>query len=499
MKNIEEQIVDHRTETALDVEATASSQLQDTHLRDADDSMPDHLRDADGSMPDHLRDADDSMPDHLRDADDSISKKFITPYFDKHDCEQLHWATFLPHWHQDDKYVFVTFRLADSLPQAKLRVLQEEKEMWLKKHPKPWNVDDENEYCDKFVSKIDKWLDSNYGECLLKYPQNRKIIEEALLFFDGERYDLKAFVVMPNHVHLLMQMKKGFNIEKVMRSLKSFTAKEINKVMHRTGRLWQSEYFDRIIRSEDHYKYVLNYIVANDRNLAKVRDDSIPYCVEMTLDVEATASSQLQDTHLRPADDSMPDHLRDADDSIIGRHSTNETSWQDELFHVVSDYSYALHLLDQYDHQQLSVENVTTGTRFQATYDNAKQAIAALREKFGGSPLFGNEKDGSFKSSIGQIYQTFDGNDLYPSVEEKAAMLLYLVTKNHSFSDGNKRIAATLFLWFLNNNGILYAPDGRKRIADNTLVALTLMIAESKPEEKDVMVKVVVNLINQKN
>lgn len=102
-----------------------------------------------------------------------------------------------------------------------------------------------------------------------------------------------------------------------------------------------------------------------------------------------------------------------------------------------------------------------------------------------------NEKDDSFKSSIGQIYQTFGGEDLYPSVEEKAAMLLYLVTKNHSFSDGNKRIAATLFLWFLNNNGILYREDGSKRIADNTLVALTLMIAESKPEEKDVMVKVV--------
>jgi prophage maintenance system killer protein len=127
------------------------------------------------------------------------------------------------------------------------------------------------------------------------------------------------------------------------------------------------------------------------------------------------------------------------------------------------------------------------------------EAINGLREKFGGSVLFGNEKDNSFKSSIGQIYQTFGGNDLYPSVEEKAAMLLYLVTKNHSFSDGNKRIAATLFLWFLNNNGILYREDGSKRIADNTLVALTLMIAESKPEEKDVMVKVVVNLINQKN
>ena len=125
--------------------------------------------------------------------------------------------------------------------------------------------------------------------------------------------------------------------------------------------------------------------------------------------------------------------------------------------------------------------------------------INVLKKKFGYSPLFGNEKDDSFKSSIGQIYQTFDGVDLYPSVEEKAAMLLYLVTKNHSFSDGNKRIAATLFLWFMHNNGILYREDGTKRIADSTLVALTLMIAESRTQEKDVMVKVVVNLINKNN
>ena len=125
--------------------------------------------------------------------------------------------------------------------------------------------------------------------------------------------------------------------------------------------------------------------------------------------------------------------------------------------------------------------------------------INVLKKKFGYSPLFGNEKDDSFKSSIGQIYQTFDGVDLYPSVEEKAAMLLYLVTKNHSFSDGNKRIAATLFLWFMNNNGILYREDGTKRIVDSTLVALTLMIAESRTQEKDVMVKVVVNLINKNN
>ena len=170
---------------------------------------------------------------------------------------------------------------------------------------------------------------------------------------------------------------------------------------------------------------------------------------------------------------------------------------QSALVDVVVDYTYALDTLDDYDYQRLGIRN-TTGA-FRATYEGAMQEIRQLREKFGGSALFGNEKDDSFRSSIGQIYQTFDGMELYPSVEEKAAMLLYLVVKNHSFSDGNKRIAATLFLWFMNNNGILYREDGTKRIADNTLVAITLMIAESRTEEKDVMVSVVVNLINKSN
>lgn len=169
------------------------------------------------------------------------------------------------------------------------------------------------------------------------------------------------------------------------------------------------------------------------------------------------------------------------------------------LFNVISDYVYALDTLDQYDYQSLSISKTTKEEPFRATYDNAMEVINALKEKFGGSKWFANEKDDSFKSSIGQIYQTFGGEELYPSVEEKAAMLLYLVVKNHSFSDGNKRIAAMLFLWFLNNNRVLYAKDGHKRIADNTLVALTLMIAESCTEEKDVMVKVVVNLINKEN
>ena len=176
--------------------------------------------------------------------------------------------------------------------------------------------------------------------------------------------------------------------------------------------------------------------------------------------------------------------------------SNDETN---ALFEVVTNYTYALDTLDNYDYERLTIDKTTKEGPFHATYENAMEAINGLREKFGGSALFGNEKDDSFKSSIGQIYQTFGGEELYPSVEEKAAMLLYLVTKNHSFSDGNKRIAATLFLWFLNNNRILYRKDGSKRLADNTLVALTLMIAESKTEEKDVMVKVVVNLINQRN
>ena len=188
---------------------------------------------------------------------------------------------------------------------------------------------------------------------------------------------------------------------------------------------------------------------------------------------------------------------------MLGRTIQNQPLLSNDettaLFNVVTDYTYALDTLDSYDYQRLTVSDTTSEAAFHATYDNAMQAILSLKERFGESALFGNEKDDSFKSSIGQIYQTFDGVELYPSTEEKAAMLLYLVTKNHSFSDGNKRIAATLFLWFLNNNRILYREDGSKRIADNTLVALTLMIAESRPEEKDVMVKVVVNLINKNN
>ena len=169
------------------------------------------------------------------------------------------------------------------------------------------------------------------------------------------------------------------------------------------------------------------------------------------------------------------------------------------LLKIISDYAYALDVLDQYDFQSLKIHATSEKEIYQLTYNEAIKQIELAKKYYGNSDLFGNEKDESFKSSLATIYQTFDGNDLYPSVEEKAANLLYFITKNHSFTDGNKRIAAFLFLYFMERNGILYDEKGSKRIADNALVALTLMIAVSKPEDKDIMVKVAVNLINKEN
>jgi prophage maintenance system killer protein len=169
------------------------------------------------------------------------------------------------------------------------------------------------------------------------------------------------------------------------------------------------------------------------------------------------------------------------------------------LLSIISDYSYALDILDQYDYQSLSITNTSGRDIYRITYTEAMDQINLVRTTYGYSELFGREKDESFRSSISAIYQTFDGKDLYPSIEEKAAHLLYFVTKNHSFTDGNKRIAAFMFLYFLSKNGVLYDRSDSKRIADNTLVALTLMIAVSKQEEMNIMIKVIVNLINSRN
>ena len=173
------------------------------------------------------------------------------------------------------------------------------------------------------------------------------------------------------------------------------------------------------------------------------------------------------------------------------------------LLHVLTDYSYALSLLDQYDHQELKIHKTTRRKEFIITYEEARKAIDILgkrsRKKGQILGLFGKEKDKSFKGSLGAIYQTFDGKEVYPSVEEKAAHLLYFIVKNHSFVDGNKRIGAFLFVWFLDINGILYTGEGKKRIGNNALVALTLIIAKSRPKDKDIITKVIINLINKEN
>ena len=168
-----------------------------------------------------------------------------------------------------------------------------------------------------------------------------------------------------------------------------------------------------------------------------------------------------------------------------------------DVLQVITDYAYALTTLDRYDHGTLAVEATSGPAIFMLQYDEAISIVQSMKDDFDG--LFGREKDQSFKSALGAIYQTFDGKDVYISIEEKAANLLYFIVKNHAFIDGNKRIAAAVFIYFLARNDVLYRPDGSKRLADNALVALTLLIAESRPEEKDSIVKVIVNLINKSN
>ena len=167
-----------------------------------------------------------------------------------------------------------------------------------------------------------------------------------------------------------------------------------------------------------------------------------------------------------------------------------------QVLAVIERYSTALDLLDDYDHQTMRRPKGSEAT-YVLTYEECRSVIDSMR--FGNeSALFGNEKDDSFKGSIGNIYQSFAGQEAYPTLEEKAANLLYFVTKNHSFSDGNKRIAAAIFLYFLNKNEVLFDDAGSKRIDDHTLVALTIMIAESRPEEKEMMISVIMNCMSSR-
>jgi len=196
--------------------------------------------------------------------------------------------------------------------------------------------------------------------------------------------------------------------------------------------------------------------------------------------------------------------LKDLQQSIqligdVSRQKQLRSAEAEGMIQLVSEYAYALEVLDQYDKNVLKIKNTSRTKIKKVTYAEARKTINDLRKKLNGSDLFGKEKDKSFHSSLNAIYQTVEGKDCYPSIEEKAAHLLYFIVKNHSFVDGNKRIAAFMFIWFIKRNGILYKKNRMKLIADNALVALTLLIATSKSGDKDIIIKVIVNLINKNN
>jgi type I restriction enzyme R subunit len=186
------------------------------------------------------------------------SAHFFNPFDDVHE----HWHN-LPHWQQDGVWQFVTWRLADSLPKSKLDEWNREKAVWLKHHPRPWGKETAQAYQQLFGVRIDEWLDAGHGSCVLKFGECGKIVAKALHHFIGERYELNGFVVMPNHVHVLFRPLTCHALEDIVHSWKCFTGREINKAIHRTGKLWQEDYWDRMIRNEAHFDACRKYIAGN--------------------------------------------------------------------------------------------------------------------------------------------------------------------------------------------------------------------------------------------
>lgn len=169
----------------------------------------------------------------------------------------------LPHWHQEDTWSFVTWRLADALPSEKLTQWRLEKERWRIIHPEPWDAKTEEEYHHRFTQQIQDWLDQGSGSCVLRNPEYAAIVANSLLHFDQQRYKLASFVVMPNHVHVLFAPIEGFMLQEILHSWKRHSAREINKLSGKTGRLWQEDYWDRLVRNEKHFRKVDEYIREN--------------------------------------------------------------------------------------------------------------------------------------------------------------------------------------------------------------------------------------------
>ncbi len=254
---------------------------------------------------------------------------------------------------------------------------------------------------------------------------------------------------------------------------------------------------DGKIYSVQHFN--LDVIISVGYRIKSLRGTQFRIWANRILKEYLTRGYALNEKQLQEQNQKLGD-LRNTVD-LLEKTLAHQAVGEDEakgLLKVIADYAYALTTLDRFDHETLEIERTSgANTDFLLDYNQAIQIVQSMKGEFNG--LFGLEKDQGFKSALGSIYQTFDNKEVYPSIEEKAAHLLYFIVKNHAFSDGNKRIAAAIFLCFMAGHGILYRPDGGKRIPDNALVALTLLIAESKPSEKETIVKVIINLINRNN
>jgi REP element-mobilizing transposase RayT len=196
--------------------------------------------------------------------------RFFNPY-----AEIRHTENRLPHWQQEAATYFVTFRLADSIPSRLRNQWQDEREAWMRVHPEPWNAEVEREYHQRFSGAIEQWLDAGHGACLLRRPDCARIVAETLHHFEGERVAMISFAVMPNHVHAVFVQNPEFPLEKLIRSWKGFTARQINKLLDRTGNFWQRDYFDRLIRDGKHFANCVRYIRRNPEKASLGKDEFI--------------------------------------------------------------------------------------------------------------------------------------------------------------------------------------------------------------------------------
>lgn len=189
------------------------------------------------------------------------------PFLDWSEDIKRRYGIHLPHWHQSGKVQFVTFRLADSLPQSKIRDLLKIKADFEARYPKPWNDEVKQLYYGYVGPVSERLLDNGYGSCILKYPELRRFLTESFFYADGERYNLWAYVIMPNHIHVLMSDILGEDVNDILKSIKQYSANRMNKLLHRRGELWMHENFDRLVRSESHFEYCVDYIINNPKHI----------------------------------------------------------------------------------------------------------------------------------------------------------------------------------------------------------------------------------------